>query len=126
MRESELLFPSTTSKWRSPTCLDKPLKAIRKAIGIRKHLSAKFMQRTFQDLGRAAEDLVVRSISGHATREMQDHYSSVAPTEVRDGLAKVISLAGFREALAAGGGRSGDRAAKPRGPRLTKEKHHVR
>ena len=63
------------------------------------------MRRTFQDLGRAAEvhDLLVRAISGHATREMQDHDSSVAPTEVRAGLAQGISLAGFREALAAGG-----------------------
>lgn len=116
MRESELLFPSTTGGWRSPTCLDKPIRRIAKAAGIKKRLSPKFMRRTFQDLGRAAEvhDLVVRSISGHATREMQDHYSSVAPAEVREGLAKVISLAGFREALAAGGDRGGDRGAKRR------------
>ena len=102
MRDSELLFPSTSGGWRSPTCLDKPIRRIAKAAGISKHLSSKFMRRTFQDLGRAADvhDLVVRAISGHTTRQMQDHYSSVAPTEVRDGLAKVMSLAGFREALA--------------------------
>jgi integrase len=106
MRDSELLFPSTTGRWRSPTCLDKPIRRIAKAAGISKHLSAKFMRRTFQDLGRAADvhDLVVRAISGHTTRQMQDHYSSVAPTEVRAGLAKVVALAGFREAL-------GDRVA---------------
>ena len=102
MRDSELLFPSTTGGWRSPTCLVQPIRRTAKAAGIAKHLSAKFMRRTFQDLGRAADvhDLVVRAISGHTTRQMQDHYSSVAPTEVRDGLAKVMSLAGFREALA--------------------------
>ena len=101
MRDSELLFPSTTGRWRSPTCLDKPIRRIARAAGIKKHLSAKFMRRTFQDLGRAADvhDLVVRAISGHTTRQMQDHYSSVAPVEVRDGLAKVVALAGFREAL---------------------------
>jgi integrase len=101
MRDSELLFPSTTGRWRSPTCLDKPIRRIAKAAGITKHLSAKFMRRTFQDLGRAADvhDLVVRAISGHATRQMQDHYSSVAPSEVRDGLAKVVAIAGFRAAL---------------------------
>ena len=104
MRDSELLFPSTSGGWRSPTCLDKPIRRIARAAGISKHLSAKFMRRTFQDLGRAADvhDLVVRAISGHTTRQMQDHYSSVAPTEVRDGLARVMSLAGFREALAGG------------------------
>lgn len=128
MRDSELLFPSTEGSWRSPTCLDKPLKAITKAAGIKKHLSAKFMRRTFQDLGRAAEvhDLVVRSISGHATREMQDHYSSVAPTEVRDGLAKVISLAGFREALAVGGDQGGDRKGLKGVGGLTAKKDRVR
>jgi integrase len=101
MRDSDLLFPSTTGRWRSPTCLDKPIRRIAKAAGIQKHLSAKFMRRTFQDLGRAADvhDLVVRAISGHATRQMQDHYSTVAPAEVRDGLAKVVALAGFRAAL---------------------------
>jgi integrase len=101
MRESQLLFPSTTGHWRSPTCLDKPIRRIAKAAGIKKHLSAKFMRRTFQDLGRAADvhDLVVRAISGHTTSHMQAHYSSVAPTEVREGLAKVVALAGFREAL---------------------------
>lgn len=99
MRDSELLFPSTTGRWRSPTCLDKPIRRIAKAAGIRKHLSAKFMRRTFQDLGRAADvhDLVVRAISGHSTRQMQEHYSSVAPSEVRDGLAKVVALTGFRD-----------------------------
>ena len=101
MRDSHLLFPSTSGGWRSPTCLDKPIRRIAKAAGISKHLSSKFMRRTFQDLGRAADahDLVVRAISGHTTKQMQDHYSSVAPTEVRDGLAKVVSLAGFRDAL---------------------------
>lgn len=39
---------------------------------------------------------------------MQDHYSSVAPAEVRDGLARVLSLAGFREVLA-GDASVGDR-----------------
>lgn len=110
MRDSELLFPSTSGGWRSPTCLDKPIRRIAKAAGIAKHLSSKFMRRTFQDLGRAADihDLVVRAISGHTTRQMQDHYSSVAPAEVRDGLARVLSLAGFREVLA-GDASVGDR-----------------
>lgn len=101
MRDSILLFPSTTGGWRSPTCLDKPIRRIAKAAGIRKHLSSKCMRRTFQDLGRAADvhDLVVRAISGHTTRQMQDHYSSVAPSEVRDGLANIVALARFREAL---------------------------
>jgi hypothetical protein len=44
---------------------------------------------TFQDLRRAAQvhDFVARSISGHATLDMHQHYSSVSALKVRDGLA---------------------------------------
>ena len=107
MRESDLLFPSETGGYRAPSCLDKPIMAIAKAAKIGKHLSPRFMRRTFQDLGRAAQvhDLVVRAISGHASADMQQHYSTVAGEEVRAGLAKVISLAGFTKAQQ---GKSGD------------------
>jgi len=107
-RASGLLFPSTIGGYRAASCLDKPIRAIAKAAGVKKHLTARFMRRTFQDLGRAAQvhDFVVRAISGHATVAMQERYSSVAGEEVRAGLAKVISLAGFTRARE---GESGDR-----------------
>ena len=59
------------------------------------------MRRTFQDLARAAEvkDVVTRAISGHATEAMQRHYSTVNADEMRTSIAKVVSIAGFREAL---------------------------
>jgi integrase len=100
MRESELLFPSTSGGYRAPSCLDKPIDEIGKAAGIQKALSARFMRRTFQDLGRAANvhDYVVKAISGHSTTTMQEHYSSVSGDEVRSGLAKVIALAGLSSA----------------------------
>jgi hypothetical protein len=67
------------------------------------------MRRTFQDLARAAEvkDLVTRAISGHATETMQHHYSTVAAAEKQQAIAKVIDLAGVREAAAARGGLHG-------------------
>ena len=97
MRKSELLFPSLTGGFRSGSCLDKPIEVIAKAAKIDKSLTAYFMRRTFQDLGRLANvhDFVVRAVSGHATASMQQHYSTVTGEEVRRGLAKVISLAGF-------------------------------
>ena len=100
MRESELLFPSTSGGYRAPSCLDKPIREIAKAAEIGKVLTPRFMRRTFQDLGRAASvhDFVVRAISGHATTSMQEHYSSVSGDEVRTGLAKVIALAGITRA----------------------------
>jgi len=110
MRESELLFPSDVGGFRAPSCLDKPIRAIAKAAKITKELTPYFMRRTFQDLGRAARvhDFVVRAISGHATVAMQDLYSTVDGEEVRAGLAKVISLAGFKRAHPPSGDAGGD------------------
>jgi hypothetical protein len=61
------------------------------------------MRRTYQDLARAAEvrDLVTRSISGHATEAMQEHYSTVQIEEMRASIGKIISIAKVRQALAA-------------------------
>jgi len=49
---------------------------------------------TFKDLARAAQvnDIVTRSISGHLTERMQQHYSSVNAGEQRDAFAKVVRL----------------------------------
>ncbi len=117
--KSDLLFPSRVGGYQSPNVLAKPIVEIAEEAEIQKHLSPYFMRRTFQDLCRAAQvhDFVARAISGHATVEMQQLYSSVDGSEVRSGLAKVISLAGFRQgqnaasgdADEAGGDRGGDR-----------------
>ena len=61
------------------------------------------MRRTYQDLARAGKvaDIVTRAISGHATPEMQQHYSTVSSDEMRAGIAKVIDIATGRERAAA-------------------------
>jgi hypothetical protein len=66
-----------------------------------KKITPRGMRRTFQDLARAAEvkDVVTRAISGHVTEEMQRHYSTVRPEEVRSGIARVVSLAQARAVL---------------------------
>ncbi len=104
-RESELLFPSREGSFHTRSLLDKPFRVVAKAAGIKKHITPKAMRRTFQDLARAAEvkDVVTRAISGHATEQMQQHYSTVNADEMRSSIAKVVSLAGFREAMASGG-----------------------
>lgn len=45
-----------------------------------------------------------RAISGHATEEMQRHYSTVNATEVEESIGKVLSLARARELLEASKG----------------------
>ena len=114
MQESDLLFPSETGGYRSSSCLDKPFQAVSVALELSKHITPRAMRRTFQDLARAAEikDVVTRAVSGHATESMQRHYSTVNGEEMRQGLAKVISLAGMREAMTGGGVSGGGVAEK--------------
>lgn len=98
VEKSELLFPTTRGGFVSASCLDKPFKAVAKEIGLTYPVSPRAMRRSFQDVGRAAglAGIVVRSISGHATEAMQDHYSTVHEAEQRAGLAKIIDIATAR------------------------------
>jgi hypothetical protein len=90
---------------RAATVLNKPFADIAELIGLGKRFTQRGLRRTFQDLARAAqvEGIVTRSISGHATERMQDHYSTVDGAEKRTALAKVIHLATHRD-----GARSGE------------------
>ena len=78
----------------SPSALDKPFADIAEKAGIAGKVTAKAMRRTFNDLARKAQvhDLVLRSVTGHRTVEMQNLYSTVDGEEKRAGLAKVIKL----------------------------------
>jgi hypothetical protein len=109
MRQSNLLFPSTTGGFRSPTALAKPFEDVCRHLKLAKRITPKGMRRTFQDLARRAqvEGLVQRSICGHLTEEMTELYSSVGQDEVRAAMEKVVSLAGYRELLAYGAGGKG-------------------
>lgn len=94
MQESDLLFPSVTGGFRSPTVLNKPFSDVAEAMGLGKAFTQRGLRRTFNDLARAAEveGIVTRSISGHATERMQEHYSTVHGTEQRASIARVIGL----------------------------------
>jgi hypothetical protein len=101
MAASELLFPAPPTKWnhgggfRSKSCLDKMFTHIGELLELGYEVTPRCMRRTYQDLCRAANvaDIVTRSISGHATPEMQRHYSTVSAAEQRAGLGAVIDLA---------------------------------
>jgi hypothetical protein len=88
--------------YRAASCLDRPFREIAAMLGWTKKITPRAMRRTFQDLARAAEvrDIVTRSVSGHSTEAMQRHYSTVSCQEQKAGLARVISLAKFREVAA--------------------------
>jgi hypothetical protein len=98
MKDSSYLFPSTTGGMRSRSALDKPFRAVAKELGWTLKLTPKCMRRTFNDLARHARvhDIVLRSISGHLTEEMQERYSTAQQHERRAAVGKVIDLATAR------------------------------
>lgn len=95
MRMSDLLFPSVLGGFRSRSCLDKPFAEVAKAIKLPFSFTPRGMRRTYQDLARAAgiHDAVTRAISGHATVEMQMHYSTARSNEVRTALKQMSAIA---------------------------------
>jgi integrase len=107
--ESDLLFPSELGGFRSRSCLDKPFRDVAEEIGLKKHFTPRGMRRSFQDLARAAEvrDVVTRSISGHATDDMQRHYSTVSAVEQKESLAKVLRLIDHPRRRPSGGASGG-------------------
>jgi len=125
-QESDLLFPSELGGFRSRSCLDKPFADVAKAIGLKKHISPRAMRRTFQDLARAAEirDVVTRSISGHATEEMQRRYSTVSPSEQQKSLARVLRLMDFRATKRGPGGEGGGEGRRASGEDQEKHRRH--
>ncbi len=99
MKDSIYLFPSTTGGMRSRSALDKPFRAVTKALGWSLKLTPKCMRRTFNDLARQAKvhDIVLRSISGHLTETMQERYSTAQQQERRSAVGKVIDIATARQ-----------------------------
>lgn len=92
MRDSELLFPSLTGGMRTRTALAKPFAAVNAALGLEAKFTPRGMRRTFNNSARQAgtHDVVTRSISGHQTEEMQQHYSMAEFEEQRGELEKIL------------------------------------
>ena len=63
-------------------------------IKLGKKFTQRGLRRTFNDLARNAkvEGLVTKSISGHLTDRMKDHYSTVSPAERSESIGRVITL----------------------------------
>jgi integrase len=94
MERSDLLFPSEVGTFRHNSALAKPFRAIAKEMGLTKQISPKAMRRSFQDAMREAQvaNVVVRSISGHLTEQMQQRYSTARGHEQKSAIARIIDL----------------------------------
>ena len=93
-RESDLLFPAENGSFRSECFLTKAFAKVSRLIGLKKKFTPRGMRRTFNDLARVAnvEAVVTKSISGHLTERMREHYSSVSPNEQRESIGRVLRL----------------------------------
>jgi hypothetical protein len=63
-------------------------------MGLPFRLTPRGMRRTFNDVARVAnvEGLITRSISGHKTEQMRDHYSTVGADEQRASIGRMLQL----------------------------------
>ena len=97
-KASELLFPAEDGGLRSASFQKKAFATVGALIGLNKQITPRGMRRTFNDLARAAnvEAIVTKSISGHQTDRMREHYSTVTPDEQRRSIGNVVSLFGAR------------------------------
>jgi integrase len=93
-RASELLFPREDGGLRTEHVLRKPFARIKALMGLGIRFTPRGLRRTFNDLARMAgvESLITRSISGHATDRMREHYSTVTPVEQRESIGRVLHL----------------------------------
>ncbi len=103
-KASDLLFPADDGTFRSESFLKKAFEAVGGLIGLKKKFTPRGMRRTFNDLMRIAkvEAIVTKSISGHLTDRMREHYSTVTPDEQRESIGNVVSLFGPRKAVPSG------------------------
>lgn len=64
------------------------------AIDLKRRFTVHGLRRTFNDLARRAgvDGIVTRSVTGHVTEKMREHYSTVALDEKRVAVAQVVRL----------------------------------
>jgi integrase len=88
------VFPSSVGKlFLGTNSLDKAWKASLKAAGIADRFTVHGLRRTFNDVTRRAkvDPLVIKSLTGHVTEDMREHYSTVDLSEKRQAIAAFSS-----------------------------------
>jgi integrase len=88
------VFPSDVGTLRFPGSIWKAWQACLKEAGIAGRFTVHGLRRTFHDLARRAgvDALVTKSLTGHVTEKMREHYSTVGLDEKRSALSAVVKL----------------------------------
>ncbi|MEZ4248856.1 MAG: tyrosine-type recombinase/integrase [Polyangiales bacterium] len=93
-RECGLMFFSSVGTPLGSSRISQVLREARAAVGMRARLTSHGLRRTVTDLLRQAgvDPVVAKSLVGHTTDRMREHYSYVRPSEVRDAADRVAGL----------------------------------
>jgi integrase len=84
-----------------------PLERVVKRVGINRRFTVHGFRRTFNNIARqVAGEIVTRSITGHVTPAMTEHYSHVGREEKLAAAGSVVRLV-FGTAVGASGGSGG-------------------
>ena len=88
------MFPSKRGTTRTPGGLWKAWQDCLDSAKIDQRFTVHGLRRTFNDLTRRAgvDSVVIRSLTGHVTERMREHYSTVALDEKRTAMASVVKL----------------------------------
>jgi len=88
------MFPTVTGTLRSSATLTKPWRHCCQVAGIDASFTPHGLRRTFNDLARRAgvDPIVTKSLTGHVTERMREHYSSVRLDEKKEALTNVVRL----------------------------------
>jgi integrase len=107
---SPWVFTSRTGGFLHSTMLRRPLRRAATLAGLSRAPSAHWFRHTMSDLLRqATTGQVQRSITGHVTEAMSEHYSHVGVAEKREALGRVLQLV---RPSPKSGDQTGDRATE--------------
>ena len=110
------VFPSNVGKPHAKEILRKPLQKALAAAGIKRHFTQHGLRRTFNNLSRQiAGEIVTRSITGHVTQSMTEHYSHVGGAEKLAAAGQIVRLVLADRSGDQGGDRGGDTSARSGG-----------
>lgn len=105
--ETGFVFLSDTGRLRFSNVLTKPLANCAQRAEVNKHVTSHTMRRTFNNLARqAAGEIVARSMTGHTTTAMTEHYSHVTLEEKNKAVSAALGLLGPKLAAGGAGGNS--------------------
>jgi integrase len=91
---SIFLFPSEKGEPRQGSILTKPFIEASQAIGLKSPLTIRGMRRTFNRLMLKAEidAMITRSITGHKTAAMQEHYTDKDAEQHRNAIESAMAM----------------------------------